>query len=65
MIEDFGDNWHTLDIIQAFEIPDAIEMADLYSDKAHSMQRAEVLHHVRTKPNVPIPGKRVLETMDH
>ncbi|AJR28531.1 polymerase [Joinjakaka virus] len=62
-INQFGDNWHKLPIIQMFDIPDFIEPSTIYSDKAHSMSRSEVLEHVRTNPDKPIPTRRVLQTL--
>ncbi|AJR28474.1 polymerase [New Minto virus] len=63
VIRDFGDNWHKLDLIPCFDIPDEIEPADLFSDKAHSMPRSKVLEHIVTTPNKPIPGLRVIQTL--
>nr|QNS83620.1 RNA-dependent RNA polymerase [Chandipura virus] len=63
VIQDFGDHWHELPLIQCFDIPDLIDPSIIYSDKSHSMNRSEVLNHVRTKPHAPIPSKKVLESM--
>lgn len=63
VIEDFGDNWHNLVLLKCFEIPDSIDLTDLYSDKAHSMQRSEVIKHVRERPNRTIPARRVIGTL--
>ncbi|AFH89680.1 RNA-dependent RNA polymerase [Vesiculovirus bogdanovac] len=62
-IQDFGDHWHELPLIQCFDIPDLIDPSIIYSDKSHSMNRAEVLNHVRKHPNKIIPTKKVLKTM--
>nr|QPP12221.1 polymerase [Vesicular stomatitis virus] len=62
-IQDFGDNWHKLPLTQCFEIPDLIDPSVIYSDKSHSMNKKEVMQHVRSKPNIPIPSKKVLQTM--
>lgn len=60
-IRDFGDNWHCLPIIKCFDIPDMIDPSLIYSDKSHSTNRKEVLSHIKTNPNVPIPTKKFLE----
>uniref|UniRef100_Q8B0H5 RNA-directed RNA polymerase L n=1 Tax=Vesicular stomatitis Indiana virus (strain 85CLB South America) TaxID=434490 RepID=L_VSIVS len=62
-VQDFGDKWHELPLIKCFEIPDLLDPSIIYSDKSHSMNRSEVLKHVRTNPNTPIPSKKVLQTM--
>ncbi|AJR28336.1 polymerase [Muir Springs virus] len=64
VILDFGDNWHKLELLQCFEIPDAIDLSDLYSDKAHSMQYSDVLNHIRFKKSKKnIPALRVIGTL--
>lgn len=62
MIEDFGDNWPKLDILSCYETPDKIDMTDLFSDKAHSMQRSDVLNHIKNHPDKPISVVSVMET---
>ncbi|UAX43315.1 polymerase [Porton virus] len=62
-IEDFGDNWHTLPITKIYDLPDLVDPSIIYSDKSHSMNRSEVLNHIREFPNKPIPTKRVLKTL--
>ncbi|AGE10378.1 RNA polymerase [grass carp rhabdovirus] len=61
--QDFGDRWNQLPLTKCFEIPDLLDPSVIYSDKSHSMNRREVLDHVATTPNKPIPSKKVLETM--
>lgn len=61
-IEDFGFKWHKLPLIQCFEIPDVIDPSLIYSDKSHSMNRSEILNHVRNKYDSPIPSRKVLKT---
>ncbi|AHL66985.1 polymerase [Long Island tick rhabdovirus] len=63
VINDFGDNWHKLNLLPCFEVPEEIDPADLFSDKAHSLPRSKILDHVATKPRIPIPGVRVIETL--
>ncbi|ACB47443.1 L polymerase protein [Vesicular stomatitis Alagoas virus] len=62
-IQDFGDHWHELPLTKCFEIPDLIDPSIIYSDKSHSMNRSDVLRHVRNSPNTPIPSRKVLQTM--
>ncbi|AEI17640.1 L gene product [Kotonkan virus] len=63
VIDDFGDNWHRLPLIKCFDIPDMIDPSIIYSDKSHSINRSEVMKHIREKPNKPIPTRRVLKTL--
>ncbi|CAH17548.1 large polymerase protein [Isfahan virus] len=63
VIQDFGDKWHELPLTQCFEIPDLIDPSIIYSDKSHSMNRQDVLNHVKRKPDQPIPSRKVLQTM--
>ncbi|UNP42116.1 L protein [Porcine ephemerovirus 1] len=62
-IEQFGDNWHRLPLIKCFEIPDMIDLSNIYSDKSHSIQRTEVINHIRSHDPRPIPTRRVLKTL--
>ncbi|AJR28445.1 polymerase [Marco virus] len=62
-ISQFGSNWHKLPIQKIYEIPDLTDPSLIYSDKSHSMQRSEILNHIRTHPNTPIPTRRVLQTL--
>ncbi|QVU40010.1 RNA-dependent RNA polymerase [Mejal virus] len=63
LVQEFGDHWHELPLIQCFDIPDLIDPSIIYSDKSHSMNKREVLNHIRTKPDQPIPSRKVLKTM--
>ncbi|AEG25355.1 polymerase [Vesiculovirus perinet] len=63
LIQDFGDHWHELPLVQCYDIPDLIDPSIIYSDKSHSMNRRSVLEHVRKNPNTVIPSKKVLQTM--
>ncbi|QBQ65046.1 polymerase [Xinjiang tick rhabdovirus] len=63
VIEDFGPNWHKLDLIPCFEVPDSIDITDLFNDKAHSLNRNEVIEHIQSNNNRPIPARRVMETL--
>nr|AMH40146.1 RNA-dependent RNA polymerase [Sprivivirus cyprinus] len=62
-VQDFGDRWHLLPLTKCFEVPDLLDPSVIYSDKSHSMNRKEVIDHVISTPNKPIPSKKVLETM--
>ncbi|QIQ19244.1 polymerase [Taiyi bat virus] len=64
-IDDFGDHWHELPLTKCYEIPDIIDPSLLYSDKSHSMNRDEVIDHLKKRPNEPIPTKKVLDTLLH
>lgn len=61
-VQDFGDNWHRLPLVRCYEIPDVIDPSIIYADKSHSMNRTEILNHIREHPNTPIPSKKVLQT---
>nr|ACZ81407.1 RNA polymerase [Moussa virus] len=63
VIRDFGDKWHTLELLPCFDLPDEIDSADMFSDKAHSLNRDDIIQHLKDKPNSPIPTKRVIETL--
>lgn len=63
VIKDFGPNWHKLNLIPCFNIPEEIDPADMFSDKAHSITRSELINHIRNKPGWSIQGKRVMETL--
>ncbi|AJR28310.1 polymerase [Aruac virus] len=62
-IQSYGDNWHKLPLIQCFDIPDLIDPSIIYSDKAHSLQRQEIIDHLQSNRKGVIPTKRVLTTM--
>ncbi|AEG25349.1 polymerase [Vesiculovirus jurona] len=63
LIQDFGDKWHELPLVQCFDIPDLIDPSIIYSDKSHSMNKREVMNHIKSKSDQPIPSKKVLKTM--
>nr|APG78763.1 RNA-dependent RNA polymerase [Hubei dimarhabdovirus virus 4] len=62
-IQEVGDHWHELPLEKCFQIPDVIDPTTLYSDKSHSIQRSEVLDHVRKGTLKPIPTRKVLRTL--
>nr|AXF38662.1 MAG: RNA-dependent RNA polymerase [Duck rhabdovirus] len=59
---DVGDVWHKLPLIRCFDIPDLIDPAAIYSDKAHSIYYSELLDHIRNRGDSRIPTRRVLST---
>lgn len=61
-VQDFGDEWHKLPLTRCYEIPDVLDPSIIYADKSHSMNKSEILNHIRSHPNVPIPSKKVLQT---
>lgn len=63
VIEDFGPHWHELELLPCYDLPQDIDPTDMFSDKSHSMNRSEVLDHVKSRPHEPIPGRRVMETL--
>lgn len=64
VIANFGDNWHSLPLKKCFEIPDVVDPSLIYSDKSHSVQRSEIIDHLKSsKSNSPIPSKKVLSTL--
>ncbi|QEA08659.1 polymerase [Hayes Yard virus] len=63
IIDEFGDNWHTLPLKKCYDIPDMIDISLLYSDKSHSLDRSEVIKVVREGKHKRIPTKRVLQTL--
>nr|WAK76831.1 MAG: RNA-dependent RNA polymerase [Yongjia Tick Virus 2] len=62
-VDDFGDHWHELPLTKCFEIPDVIDPSLLYSDKSHSLPRAEVIQFVKSGKKGPIPSLKVLDTL--
>lgn len=61
-IRDVKDQWHLLPLKKCFDIPDVIDPATIYSDKSHSMQKREVLDHVRLNKPGFIPSEKVMKT---
>ncbi|AEH58025.1 protein L [Berrimah virus] len=63
IIDEFGDHWHELPLTQCYEIPDMIDISQIYSDKSHSLDRSEVLKIIKEQKHKRIPTKRVLQTL--
>ncbi|AJN08917.1 L protein, partial [Ekpoma virus 1] len=61
--EEYGDNWHKLPLVKCFEIPDMVDPSMIYSDKAHSIQKHEIITHLKSDRTKPIPTRRVLKTL--
>lgn len=61
-VQDFGDEWHNLPLTRCYKIPDVLDPSIIYADKSHSMNKSEILNHIRSHPNVPIPSRKVLQT---
>ncbi|AJR28581.1 polymerase [Sripur virus] len=62
-IQKYGNRWNKLPLIRCYDLPEFIDPSELYSDKSHSIQLTALLEHIQFNNNVPIPTKRVLETM--
>ncbi|AJR28341.1 polymerase [Inhangapi virus] len=62
-ILEYGDNWHKLPLEKYFEIPDLIDPSAIYSDKAHSMGRQELIDYLQNNKKGTIKTYRVLNTM--
>jgi len=45
----FGKNWHRLEVIPIFDIPDHVDPSVIYDDKGHSVNRKEFLQVLRTR----------------
>ncbi|USL85426.1 MAG: RNA-dependent RNA polymerase [Dermacentor reticulatus rhabdovirus 1] len=61
-IQDIGDRWHLLPLQACYEIPQTIDPSVLYADKSHSPNYSEVLAHIVSESEEPIPSKKVLRT---
>ena len=48
---------------RCFEIRDVIDPSTIYADKSHSINKAKVVEHVRTRNPKPIPSLKVLNTL--
>lgn len=59
---DMGDIWADLPIVACYEVPQTIDPSVLYADKSHSMNKSDILNHIRTKPFQEVPSKKVLKT---
>ncbi|UHK03015.1 MAG: RNA-dependent RNA polymerase [Hangzhou tipula scripta rhabdovirus 1] len=55
--------WHKLPLTACWKIPEVVDPSILYSDKSHSITKSELKIHLLTKPNKPIPTRKVLDTM--
>nr|UYE93948.1 MAG: putative RNA-dependent RNA polymerase [Ohlsdorf virus] len=57
--------WHELPLTPCWEIPEVVDPSIIYSDKTHSIQKSELINHLKYKPNSPIPTRKVLDTLLH
>ena len=48
---------------KCFEVSDLVDQSQLYSDKTHSMNRSEVIKHVKSGEKRPQPTRKVLKTL--
>lgn len=63
-IAKFGDKWHELPLIKAFDIPDMIDNSVIYSDKSHSLNLSDLIAlFAGGKSPKSIKTCRVLETL--
>ncbi|AHX81844.1 RNA polymerase [Sunguru virus] len=63
VIHEYGDRFHELPLRACFEIPDFIDPTQIYSDKAHSIDKDELKEVIRKGLKGPVPTKRVLDTL--
>lgn len=61
--QDFGDQWHTLPLTKCWDIPEVVDPSLIYSDKSHSIQMSDLISHVASNSDRPIPSLKVLETL--
>lgn len=57
--------WNHLPITKCWEIPEVVDPSIIYSDKTHSIQKSQLINHLRMFPNRPIPTVKVLDTLIH
>lgn len=55
--------WHKLPLRKCWDIPEVVYPSLIYSDKTHSIQRSEVIDHIRKHPYKQIPTIKVLQTL--
>ncbi|UAU42858.1 polymerase [Sandjimba virus] len=65
VLSDYGDNFHKLPLIKCYEIPDFIDPTLIYSDKAHSVTKDELIADILEGRQGPCRTKRVLDTLIH
>lgn len=63
VIEEFGDNWHRLPLTKCFDIPDMIDPSVIYADRSYSPNRDDLISHITSGVNGPLPSKSVLESL--
>ncbi|UAU42902.1 polymerase [Burg el Arab virus] len=65
IISNYGDKFHLLPLDKCFEIPDFIDPTLIYSDKAHSLPKDELMLDLSQNRHGPCKTKRVLDTLIH
>ncbi|UAU42909.1 polymerase [Matariya virus] len=65
VLSNYGDKFHLLPLEKCFEIPDFIDPTLIYSDKAHSLPRDDLIADISTNRNGPCRTQRVLDTLIH
>ncbi|AJR28270.1 polymerase [Garba virus] len=65
VISNYGDKFHLLPLEKCFEIPDFIDPTLIYSDKAHSLPKDELMADISIHRYGPCKTQRVLDTLIH
>ncbi|UAU42893.1 polymerase [Ouango virus] len=65
VIAEYGDKFHLLPLTKCFDIPDFVDPTLIYSDKAHSVTKDELVQDLITNRTGPCKTKRVLDTLIH
>nr|WCD55366.1 MAG: polymerase [Adumi ohlsrhavirus] len=63
VLQNYPAEWHLLPLLPCWEIPEVVDPAIIYSDKTHSINKTELIDHLRRNPNTKIPTRKVLETL--
>lgn len=61
-IEDMGNVWHKLPLLQCFPIPEFVDPSQLYTGKSHSVSRTEFIEHLRHHKTEALKSHHVLKT---
>ncbi|UAU42865.1 polymerase [Nasoule virus] len=65
VLSDYGDNFHNLPLVKCYDIPDFIDPTLIYSDKAHSVTKDELIEDIQNGRSGPCRTRRVLDTLIH
>lgn len=63
VIIDLPPQWHLLPLTKTWDVPEVVDPTLIYSDKTHSIQKSELVRHLLSSPNKPIPTRKVLNTL--